>query len=310
MTKSRSSRTASLIRMTRSLLALLVVFCCLRSRLVAQETELQLWPDAVPGESELSDEFKGRVAALEKKNVGDRVFGVSRPTLAVRLADPDKANGAAVLVCPGGGYNILAWNKEGTEVADWLNSIGVHAFVLKYRVPRRNPDFASPPLQDAQRAIRMIRARADEWHVDANRLGVLGFSAGGNLIVNLALAETAAYEPVDATDSENFHPDFMIPIYAAYLGAPDNDQQLNPALKIDSATPPTFLTVTQDDKNRGMHAALLFAKLTAAGVPAEVHVYTRGGHGYGLRPSDNPVHEWTARCADWMAQMKLLPNDK
>ncbi|MDG2128046.1 MAG: alpha/beta hydrolase [Fuerstiella sp.] len=270
---------------------------------------VMLWPRAVPGEDKLDSEFLAAVAAAEQKNVPDRVFGVTSPSMTVYPAPAERANGAAVLVCPGGGYNVLAWGHEGHDVARWLNSIGVHAFVLTYRVPRRKPDFTLPPLQDAQRAMRLIRARGGEMQIDNKRIGVLGFSAGGNLTVNVGTCYgQQTYEPVDDADQLSCRPDFMVSVYAAYLGTNGDDraETLNPEFNIHKSTPPAFLVVTQDDKNRGLHSALLFAELTKAGVPAEVHVYTKGGHGYGLRPSHNAVSEWPARCADWMSSIGLL----
>jgi acetyl esterase/lipase len=274
----------------------------------AQQREIvRLWPGDVPGEFELSEEFRSQVLVAEAKNVADRVFGVSSPTMTVYKASAERANGTAVLVCPGGGYNQLAWGHEGHDVAEWLNSIGVHAFVLTYRVPRRPGDFTLPPLQDAQRALRVVRSRAAEMQFDAGRVGVLGFSAGGNLTVNAATRfDEGTYKAVDETDRLSCRPDFAIPIYAAYLGQSDDDKKLNPELKINRQTPPMFMAVTQDDKNRGLHAALLFAELTRAGVKSEVHVYTKGGHGYGMRVSNNAVSQWPARCADWMQGMDLL----
>lgn len=268
---------------------------------------IDVWPGEVPGESVLSDNMKQKIVAEEQKNVPDRVFAVSRPTLTCYPAPAHRANGTAVMICPGGAYNVLARSKEGTEIAAWLNSLGVHAFVLNYRVPRRGPQFETPPLQDAQRALRIIRSRATEWQIDPTRIGVLGFSAGGHLCIHLATtAGKSAYEAIDSVDQTSCRPDFMIPIYAAYLGDPLNDKQLNPALAITADTPPAFLAVTQDDATRGLHAALLFAELTKAGVKAEVHVYLKGGHGYGMRPSHDPVSEWAVRCADWLKAMKLL----
>jgi acetyl esterase/lipase len=301
--------------MTRSISSLFIIVAAAVSALfttcvfAVDHQRIMLWPQAIPGEDRLSSEFVAKVAAAEKRNVPDRVFGVTSPSMTVYPAPAERANGAAVLVCPGGAYNVLAWGHEGSDVAKWLNSIGVHAFVLTYRVPRRKPDFTLPPLQDAQRALRLIRTRAGEMGIDNNRIGVLGFSAGGNLTVNVGTRyDQQTYDPVDETDQLSCRPDFMVPVYAAYLGANGDDrtETLNPELTIDRSTPPAFLVVTQDDKNRGLHSALLFAELTKAGVPAEVHVYTKGGHGYGMRPSHNAVSEWPARCADWMSSMGFL----
>ncbi|MEO2018085.1 MAG: alpha/beta hydrolase [Fuerstiella sp.] len=295
---------------SRFIVVAIIAFSMFTSCAFAADYErVKLWPQAVPGEDQLAADFVAKVVEAEKRNVPDRVFGVTTPSMTVYPAPAERANGAAVLVCPGGAYNVLAWGHEGSDVAEWLNSIGVHAFVLTYRVPRRKPDFTLPPLQDAQRALRLIRARADEMSLDRKRIGVLGFSAGGNLTVNVGTRyDEQTYKPVDEADLLSCRPDFMVPVYAAYLGAKGDDrtETLNPTLKIGRLTPPAFLVVTQDDKNRGLHSALLFAELTKAGVPAEVHVYTKGGHGYGMRPSHNPVSEWPARCADWMSSMGFL----
>lgn len=281
---------------------------------------VKIWPDGPPGG--LGAVSESRAADLRKKNVSDRVFHVDDPTLTLYLVDGEQLR-PAVVICPGGGYNVLAWAKEGTEVAQWLNTLGVSAAVLKYRVPRRDPDYPyAAPLQDAQRAMRVMRGNAKKWRLDPQRIGMLGFSAGGNLAVMAGLHYdrrtysaaqlpptkfSASYKPVDELDKLDTRPDFLIPIYAAYLGSADDPHQLNDLVKVDKRTPPMFLAVTQDDKDRGIHAALLFAELKKAGVAAELHIYSKGGHGYGLRPSDNPVSTWPARCADWLRVSKLLP---
>lgn len=284
------------------------VFCASVVPLQAQDNPvLEIWPGPVPGEADLDAEQLQSIADKESRNETDRVFGVSRPTLTVCRAAAERANGTSVVICPGGGYNVLAWAHEGQDIARWMNSLGVHAFILKYRVPRRHPDFVTPPLQDVQRAIRLVRSQAERWEVDPGRIGVLGFSAGGNLAVNAGTRYAeATYTEIDDSDRVSARPDFMIPIYAAYLGASGNDRILGDHVKVTPEAPPTFLAVTQDDRNRGLHAALLFAELTRAGVPAEIHVYTKGGHGYGMRPSHNAVSEWPARCADWMNAMGYL----
>jgi acetyl esterase/lipase len=233
---------------------------------------------------------------------------VTEPTLTLFRAPADKANGAAVLICPGGGYNILAWNKEGTEVAEWLNSLGVTAAVLKYRVPRRDPDtFYAAPLQDAQRGLRLLRQHAAEWRIDEKRVGILGFSAGGHLTVMAGTHwNETTYPKQDAADELSCRPDFLIPVYPAYLGDEKNTGPLSPLVKVTKETPPAFIAVTHDDQLRGTNAALFYIELKKAGVPAELHIYTKGGHGYGLRPSENPVSQWPQRCADWLRAMGLL----
>lgn len=294
------------MRLSLSIFSLVLVFVC--SSLRADDIKvIPVWPKAVPGEAELPQDFVDKLNLAEAKNTEDRVFGVTVPTLAVYPANADKACGTSVLICPGGGYNILAWDHEGREIAKWLNSIGVHAFVLKYRVPRRPNDYTTPPLQDAQRAMRLIRSQKTGVTVDADRIGILGFSAGGHLTVNTSLqSETRSYPAVDDADKASAKPNFMIPVYAAYLGDPEDDSRLNPALNLSKSTPPMFTVVTQDDKNRGLHAALLFAELTRHKVQAEVHVFTKGGHGYGMRESENAVSGWPKACAAWMQSQGLL----
>ncbi len=267
---------------------------------------LKLWPGGAPGE-------KGDIGP-EKSEPGDgpkkviRVSNVSEPTLTLYRAPEGKANGAAVVICPGGGYNILAWDLEGTEVAEWLNSIGVTAVILKYRVPRRDKDNPhETPLQDAQRAMRLVRQHAKEWGVDPGRIGMLGFSAGGHLTVMTGLHhDQKAYQRMDSADDLSARPDFLIPIYAAYLGGKEDETKLSPLVQVTERTPPTFMAVTYDDKLRGLHAGLLLAEMKKKGVPAEAHIFLKGGHGYGLRPSEDPVTGWPKLCEQWMRASGFL----
>lgn len=270
----------------------------------ATPPELKLWPNRVPGEAAEPGETKvqpGGDDVLRITYVGD-------PTITVYRAPEETANGCAVVICPGGGYNILAWDKEGTEVAEWLNSIGVTGVLLKYRVPRRDKEQPyKAPLQDAQRAIRLTRKNAAAWTIDPQRVGILGFSAGGNLTVMAGTHwNETTYDKVDDADELSCRPDFMVPIYAAYLGAKDDPWALDPLVHVTAETPPTFMAVAMDDKDRGAQAALLLVELKKAGVSAELHVYAKGGHGYGLRKSDNPVCTWPQRCEDWMRSTGLL----
>ena len=209
-----------------------------------------------------------------------------------------------------GAYNILAWPKEGLEVAEWFNSIGVTAFVLKYRVPRRNPDKIHwEQLQDVQRGIRVVRHQADKWKLDPDRIGTLGFSAGGHLTVMSGVQyHTKTYDKVDEADELSCRPDFICPIYAAYLGENYNDKvaELGELVTVTKETPPTFMAVTWDDSMRGAQSALLFVRLKEHGVPAELHAFAKGGHGYGMRPSENPVSSWNNNLAAWMKSSGLL----
>lgn len=271
---------------------------------------LRVWPGKAPGEKEelpdkVQDPRKG-----EKRPVV-RFTNVTTPTLTVRRPAPEKDTGAAVIVCPGGGYNILAWDLEGTEVADWLNQIGVTAFVLKYRVPRRPGELGVAkgeplaPLQDAQRAIRLVRARAREWNLDPQRIGILGFSAGGHLAVAASIRfDTKTYEPIDDLEKVSARPDFSVLIYPAYLT--DKNGQLRQDLTVTKDTPPMFFAHAGDDPVPADNSVQMYLALKKAKVPAELHVYTSGGHGFGLRPSEHPCVRWPDRCADWLRSRGYL----
>lgn len=261
---------------------------------------LDLWPGPVPGET--------GPAGAEKLtgNKGSRqLTNVSKPTLTVYRPAPDKNAGVAVIVAPGGGYNFLAWDHEGEDVALWLNSLGVTGAVLKYRVPRR-PDHPKHPLQDAQRAVSLMRTHAKEWGIDANRIGMIGFSAGGHLT---AVTETnfdkSAYEPVDDADRAGCRPDFAVVIYPGGVAMRGTDQ-LVPDVRVTKDTPPTFIAQAGDDRVGAENSVLLYLALKRAGVPAELHIYATGGHGFGLRPSKNPVSQWPKRCEEWLRSQKLL----
>lgn len=268
---------------------------------------IDLWPGKPPGEmsatgpeADTSKPGVGLVAGRELIRLGN----VTKPQLHVFLAPTDKANGTCVVICPGGGFNILAWDLEGTEVAEWLNSIGVSAAVLKYRVPsaKQEPKWLGPQM-DGQRAISLVRSRAQEWGLDPARIGVLGFSAGGHLTVRLALESSKrVYEPVDDADKASCRPDFAAPIYAAY-SFDDKTGKLRDDVVVPKDTPPLFFVHAWDDKIDPRNSLLLAAAAKAAGISCEVHVYDTGGHGYGLRPvADKPVTTWPARCAEWMGR--------
>lgn len=266
----------------------------------ASQPVIRLWPQGLPaGSLKLSPQ---KTAAARKKTTEERIALVDDPSLTVYRAPKAKANGAALVICPGGGYNILAWPKEGLEIAEYFNTLGVTCAVLQYRVPRRDPDTPHvEPLQDAQRALRVVRSHAREWGVDPQRVGILGFSAGGHLATMAALHHhKASYAPVDAADKLSARPDFVCPIYPAYYADERKPGPLSPLMKVGRDTPPVFIAVTSDDKLRGYNAAQFYLELLRNKVSAELHVYHRGGHGYGIRPSENPVSSWHVRCGEWM----------
>ncbi len=294
----------------KKVLQCLVLWLLVAASGVAAEEKpvIKLWPDGLPKGFRPLD--SKRVKSLKAKQTSERITYVEQPSLILHRAPAKNANGCAVVICPGGGYNILDWENEGTEIAQWFNSLGVTAVVLKYRVPRRDPNEPHrEPLQDAQRAISLVRKHAAEWGVDTQRVGILGFSAGGHLTVMTGTHwDERTYKNGDDADDLSCRPDFMCPIYAAYLGDgyKDNVAELGSLVRITAKTPPTFLAVTQDDKMRGAQSALLFVELKKAGVPAEIHIYTKGSHGYGIRPSENPASTWHHRLADWMRSRNLL----
>jgi acetyl esterase/lipase len=268
---------------------------------------IPLWKGTAPGD-------KGTLGAeydttTDKDNMiagrrVARITNVATPTLTIYPAA--KAAAPAVLVFPGGGYRILAWDLEGTEVCDWLNSIGVTCVLVKYRVPAREsqPPYVAP-LQDAQRAMGMVRARAQEWKIDPKRIGVLGFSAGAHLSAALgANFEKRSYDRVDEADDSSCRPDFTILIYP---GGTVRDGKLAPEVQPRADTPPTFLVQTEDDPVHVESSLAYFAALKEVKVPAEMHLYPSGGHGYGLRPSALAVTTWPARAADWLRSLGVTP---
>lgn len=272
---------------------------------------IKLWPGKPPGdkaelpaEQDTSGPKGGKVADKPVIRLGN----VSDPTITFYPAPKDKNTGAAVLICPGGGYSILAYDLEGTEICEWLNTIGVNAVLVKYRVPKRpGTEKHAPPLQDVQRAFGLVRSKAAEWGIDAKRVGILGFSAGGHLsAVASNNYEQRTYDKVDAADELSCRPDFSILIYPAYLTVKEQGDKVAPELPITAKTPPTFLAMTEDDGIRVESALFYYLALKNAKVPAEMHLYPTGGHGYGLRPSQHRVTSWPQRVEEWMSTAGLL----
>jgi acetyl esterase/lipase len=264
-----------------------------------------LWPNGAPHEAK---DFPAE--STEPAKPGDstiRVTNVSSPTLAVYRPAKEIACGAAVVICPGGGYGKLAYNKEGTEVAEWLNTIGVTGIVLKYRVPaRKDRARHDAPLEDAQRAVGYVRHHASKWGLDPQRIGILGFSAGGHLAATTSNTyDNRTYEPIDEADNTSCKPDFSVLIYPAYL-IDKKTNEVSPELPVTKDTPPTFIAMSEDD-GVGVEGPLFYyLALKQNKVPAEMHLYPTGGHGYGLRPSEHLVSTWPARVADWMKSRGLL----
>jgi acetyl esterase/lipase len=290
--------------MIRSIWLSLLLACALH----AGPVTVELWPGAAPGETG-GLPAEGDLQKPTDKLVGGKtvmkVGNVTRPTITFYAAAKERNTGAAVVIAPGGGYNILAWDLEGVEVAQWMNTLGVNAAVLKYRVPaRRGTPRETAPQQDAQRAMRVVRSRAAEWGLDPNRVGMLGFSAGGHLTGMTCMnSGQALYEKIDATDELSSRPDFGVLIYA---GGFVEGEAIRPEVKVDQNTPPMFLAHAYDDRVPIENTLMLAMLLKKAGVAAEVHVYAAGGHGFGLRRTDEPCTAWPDRCAEWMKKMKII----
>ena len=272
---------------------------------------IAIWPAAAPGEKGEAGEERDITTEKDALISGRRVIrlgNIHKPTITVYRPPKDKDTGAAVIVLPGGAYRILALDLEGSEVCEWLNSIGVTGVLLKYRVPPLPGAVRhAAPLQDVQRTIGLVRQHAGEWGLKSNRIGVLGFSAGGHLAAAASTNyDTRTYEAVDEADRLSSRPDFAVVIYPGYLTVQNQGDQVAPELKITSQTSPTFLVQTEDDPVRVENSLYYYAALKAAKVPAEMHLFASGGHGYGLRPSDKPVSEWPRLAEKWIRSLGVL----
>ena len=272
---------------------------------------IRLWKDKAPGEAK-DYPAEGNTTKAGDRGVAGRdvlrIGNVTEPDLKIYMPESEKANGACVLVCPGGGYNILAFDLEGTEVCEWLNSIGVTAALLKYRVPRREGKPAyEAPLQDAQRALNVLRSESESLKIDPKRIGCLGFSAGGNLCTMLTTRYSQlTYPKSDNADELIPRPDFTLLIYPAYMVDKENKQQLASEVVFTKDTPPMFLTMAQDDGLGCENVLIPAMKLNELKVPFSLHLYPTGGHGYGLRDTKNPSQSWPDRAAEWLKHQGFL----
>ena len=272
---------------------------------VAAPKEISLWTGTAPGETAPLPPEVDVTKPTDRQPGGRpvvRISNVSHPTITIFAPEPSRNTGAAVLVCPGGAYARVAIDLEGSEVCEWLNSIGVTGVLLKYRVPRREgvPQHV-PPVQDAQRALGIVRHQAKELGIDPQRIGVLGFSAGAHVAAVLSNNhDERIYPIIDDADRESCRPDFAVLVYPGYLAGKD-EFTIAPELPVSATTtPPTILIQTEDDSARVENALFYYAALKRAGVSAELHLYPVGDHGSGLRHSENLVCTWPDRVADWM----------
>jgi acetyl esterase/lipase len=238
------------------------------------------------------------------------VCNVTQPTMTVY--SPTGLNtGVAMVVFPGGGYNALAMDLEGTEICDWLNSKGITAILLKYRIPLKKTEPYSEPvplaLEDAQRTLGLVRHHAAEWHIDPHKIGVIGFSAGGHMVANISTHfDKRSYPAMDAVDRESCRPDFAIACYPGHLWDSDNGLKLNPNVPVTTNTPPTFIVMAEDDHVDHVEQALTYyIALKNAGVPTEMHLFAEGGHGFGLRRKTDPVKAWPQLVETWLQTIRM-----
>jgi len=293
------------MKLLPSVLFFLLPFLTASSR-AAEPIVVKLWPEGAPEKQGVVIEAEKRIEPKGERDVL-RVTNVSEPTLSVFA--PEKPNGTAVIVCPGGGYGILAIEHEGTKVCEWLNSLGVTGILLKYRVPVREKTPGFEPLQDAQRAVGIVRHHAVEWGINPQRIGILGFSAGGHLAVMTALSPNdRTYRQDPALDVDDATPNFLIPIYPAYLVGAEDNYTLLPTIKVTPKSPALCVIHAHDDKGRTSAAAsaLLYLEYKKLGLPAELHIFQSGGHGFGMREGDSPVSHWPQRVGEWLGATGLL----
>ena len=306
--------------MIKRLNLLALIFFCFNMG-YSQSEILPLWNGNMPNHQ------KSEEVEIRENTDILRITKVQDPTIEVFLPAQKSSNGKAVIICPGGAYRSLSYDWEGTDVAKWFNSQGVAAFVLKYRLPQSKSIIVShkAPIQDAQRALRLVRHHADKWHVNKNEIGIMGFSAGGHLASTLGVHfDYNAYEPLDEVDIESARPDFVMLIYpvitikapAVHKGSMNNLLGTSPTddlveffsneLHISENTPPTFLIHATDDAAVPVENSLLFYKgLKDAGVFTEMHVYPYGGHGFGLATGQGYLQSWPERLADWLQNLKI-----
>jgi acetyl esterase/lipase len=300
--------TAAIIASMSKASVLLLAFLAVSA--AAEPASIALWPGTPPGENHAVR------AGPETASYGDRLVGgkrilrvsnVSRPEITIYHPFSTTSSGATAVVCPGGGYQVLAMDLEGTEICAWLQSIGMTAILLKYRVPSQKGQAPyAAPLQDVQRALSLVRFHASEWHLDPAHIGIIGFSAGGDLA---ALASTRfkyrAYSPLDNADRASCRPDFAMLIYPGLIVG-KADLRLAPEITVTSNTPPTFLVQAEDDPVHVENSLDYYLALKGAKVPTEMHLYATGGHGYGLRATGRPISGWPKLAEAWLDEIGVL----
>jgi acetyl esterase/lipase len=276
--------------------------------------QVPIWPGVIPDAT--ANPKPESLGPPPDREWWPRVNDVSQPTMTMYAAK-GRNTGVAVVVFPGGGYQFLAMDLEGTEICEWLTSRGITCVLLKYRVPDSGPTMKDgrtfyPPVQtavqDAQRTLGLVRLHAAEWHVDPRKVGVMGFSAGGHLAAAVSTRFTKrSYPPVDAADAMSCRPDFAVLVYPGHLWTPGTTLTLRSDIRVPANAPPTFLLHAQDDHiDPVKHSLTYYAELQKAGVPVEMHLYARGGHAFGVRPKHLPIDDWPALVEEWLHTIGML----
>lgn len=276
----------------------LCAFFAASAALGSEPVTLPLFPEGAPGKMLPHSEFTE--AFIKKHQSKNTLTDIAEPTITIYK--PEKPNGTSVIVAPGGGFVFLSAVHEGSQVCEWLNTLGVTGILLKYRTPTR--DEAMPfekPAQDAQKAIQIVRDHAKEWELNPNRVGLLGFSAGGNLLAHVACDRGSDQKPV---------PNFAVMIYGGGFLDPKNPNQLAPGFTVPADAPPIFILCAHDDNTNPVASTLLYLEYKKRNIPAELHFFTQGGHGFGMRKDGKPINQWPVRVGEWMNNMGFLDATK
>ncbi len=288
----------------RTLLMTLVV-AAQAAATAAEPPTLKLWPEGPPSPMPAKSEATAKLIQSYGGATPTRLTDITEP--AITVYHPAKPNGTSVVVAPGGGFMFLSYSFEGTQVCEWLNSLGVTAVLLKYRTPTR--DAADPfalPVEDAQRAMGLVRHHAKEWGLDESRVGLLGFSAGANLAGHAAWDRAPRTYPQKPELDDPRGPDFVVFIYGGGFLDKEDKTKFRPGFSVPKDAPPAFFLVAHDDKTNPVETTMLYLEYKKLNLPAELHICTKGGHGFGMRPAGNPINDWPKRCADWMQSMGWL----
>lgn len=291
--------------MKSTLLTVCLLGLVATSALSAEPITLKLWPEGPP--TAMAPKSEATIKLIQSYGgVGpNRISDVSDPTITIY--QPEKPNGTSVIVAPGGGFMFLSYAHEGTQVCEWLNSLGVTAVLLKYRTPTRDEkEMFELPVQDAQRALGLVRQHAAEWHLDPQRVGLLGFSAGANLAGHAAWDRGPRTYPQKPAIDDPRGPNFLIFIYGGGFLDKDDKSKFRPGFSVPADAPPVFFLVAHDDKTNPFEAALLYLEYKQRDLSAELHICAKGGHGFGMRKDGKPINDWPQRCAEWMKSLGYL----